>query len=129
MVFEIAPDKYEDFVKDSKKGSAKESLDRIERLKDKAGIRGGIMKTLELYVIRNKDTGKYVYEDMCYSLLGGNIKIEETDNLHFIANNYRYWCDTLEKAENRKIRFEENYKLNLKVVKIKQYTEYKECEL
>lgn len=82
------------------------------------------MKTLEFFLIRNKETGNYVYEEV--DLVHDTVKLKETDNIHFLTSSYRLYSDNKLNAESRAKRFEKYYVASLEVVKFEKHVEYKE---
>ena len=84
--------------------------------------------TEHIYVLRNKDTGKWFYEEFH----GGSYYKCETDNLELLLHdnirNYGKYIDLAESwCESWCELHSERYNLNLEVVKIKKTTTYEEC--
>ncbi|MGL5753655.1 MAG: hypothetical protein ACRCXT_24130 [Paraclostridium sp.] len=86
------------------------------------------MKTMEFWLLRNKENGMYVYLDTHYTFNGCEFKLEQTDNIHHLTKFRDCHFYDIKKAEYIKNMIINRYKLDLEVVRFEQYTEYKEIK-
>lgn len=84
--------------------------------------------TEHIYVLRNKDTGKWFYEEYTEEFHGGSYDKCETDDLELLLHdNTRNYGKYIDLAESWCESHSKRYNLNLEVVKIKKTTTYEEC--
>lgn len=84
------------------------------------------MKTLEFWALRNKQNKKWFYEDYKFTFQDCDRWPVETDNIHeLLLIEKRIYIDKT-MAESWKENYSNRYKIKLEVVKIEQFTEYKE---
>lgn len=83
------------------------------------------------YVLKNKENGKYVYEDIQFMIYDDTkYSLKETDNIRELTiGRGRCGYNGIEHMKNRKNYMEEKYNLNLDIVEIKEYITYEEINL
>lgn len=84
------------------------------------------MKTLEFWALRNKQNKKWFYEDYKFTFQDCESWSVETDVIHeLMVSRERFFADEM-LAKSWCENYCNRYKVELEVVKIEQFTEYKE---
>lgn len=104
-------------------------LRRLEELKSIIEKEESKASILSIYVLRNKETGKWFYEEYTEEFHGGSYDKCETDDLELLLrNSTRSYGTYKDLAESWCKTHSERYNLNLEVVEVQRVVQYKEVK-